>query len=110
MDLKIALLAGDGIGPEVIREAVKVSNSIAKKFNHKIIWSEGLVGAAAIELTGDPYPEETHKICLNSDAVLFGAVVTLNMIIIQQQKFDPKELLRRGRIRFVCKHKTNMHF
>ena len=74
MDLKIALLAGDGIGPEVIREAVKVSNSIAKKFNHKITWTEGLVGAAAIELTGDPYPEETHKICLNSDAVLFGAV------------------------------------
>ena len=74
MELKIALLAGDGIGPEVIKEAVKVSDSIAKKFNHKITWTEGLVGAAAIDVTGDPYPEETHKICLNSDAVLFGAV------------------------------------
>ena len=70
MDLKIALLAGDGIGPEVIREAVKVSNSIAKKFNHKITWTEGLVGAAAIELTGDPYPEETHKICINQMSLL----------------------------------------
>ena len=74
MELKIGLLPGDGIGPEGIREAVKVSNSIAKKFNHKIIWNEGLVGAAAIEINGDPYPEETHKMCLNSDAVLFGAV------------------------------------
>lgn len=74
MNLKIALLAGDGIGPEVIREAVKVSESIAKKFNHKISWKEGLVGAAAIDKTGDPYPSETHDVCLNSDAVLFGAV------------------------------------
>ena len=74
MELKIGLLPGDGIGPEVIKEAVKVLDSIANKFNHKIFWNEGLVGAAAIDVTGDPYPDETHKICLNSDAVLFGAV------------------------------------
>ncbi len=74
MELKIGLLPGDGIGPEVIGEAVKVVNVIASKFGHDITWSEGLVGAAAIDATGDPYPNETHTICLESDAVLFGAV------------------------------------
>ena len=74
MKLKIGLLPGDGIGPEVIREAVKVVNVIANKFSHDISWNEGLVGAAAIDATGDPYPNETHEICLDSDAVLFGAV------------------------------------
>lgn len=74
MNLKIALLPGDGIGPEVIREAVKVCNAISKKFGHNIVWNEELVGAAAIEKTGDPYPKRTHEICLESDAVLFGAV------------------------------------
>ena len=74
MNLKIALLPGDGIGPEVIKEAVKICNAITKKFNHSITWQEGLVGAAAIDKTGDPYPDTTHEICVNSDAVLFGAV------------------------------------
>ena len=74
MELKIALLAGDGIGPEVIKQAVKVCNAIAQKFNHTIQWDEGLIGAAAIDATGDPYPEDTHKICLSSDAILFGAI------------------------------------
>ena len=74
MNLKIALLAGDGIGPEVINEAVKVSDAIAKKFNHDIEWKPALTGAAAIEALGDPYPNETHDICLASDAVLFGAI------------------------------------
>ena len=74
MDLKIALLAGDGIGPEVIGQAVKVSDTIAKKFNHNIQWTPALTGAAAIEAVGDPYPEETHQICLAADAVLFGAI------------------------------------
>ncbi|UCE94110.1 MAG: 3-isopropylmalate dehydrogenase [Flavobacteriaceae bacterium] len=74
MKLKIALLAGDGIGPEVIDQAVKVSDAIAKKFNHEITWHPALTGAAAIDAVGDPYPEETHEICANSDAVLFGAI------------------------------------
>ena len=67
MELKIAKLGGDGIGPEVLNEAVKVCDAIAKKFNHKIFWSEALVGADAIEKVGDPYPDKTHKTCLNSD-------------------------------------------
>lgn len=74
MKLKIALLAGDGIGPEVIEQAVKVSDAVAAKFNHEITWVPALTGAAAIDAVGDPYPDETHDICASSDAVLFGAI------------------------------------
>ncbi len=74
MKLNIALLAGDGIGPEVIDQAVKVSDAIAKKFNHEINWKPALTGAAAIDAVGEPYPDATHDICVASDAVLFGAI------------------------------------
>ncbi len=74
MKLNIALLAGDGIGPEVIDQAVKVCDAVAKKFNHQIIWKPALTGATAIDAVGDPYPDETHEICANADAVLFGAI------------------------------------
>ncbi len=74
MNLNIALLPGDGIGPEVIDQAVKVADVIAEKFGHDIKWSKGLTGAAAIDAVGNPYPEETHEICMNADAVLFGAI------------------------------------
>ncbi len=74
MKLNIALLAGDGIGPEVIDQAVKVCNAVATKFNHEINWRPALTGAAAIDSVGDPYPDETHEICATSDAVLFGAI------------------------------------
>ena len=74
MDVNIALLAGDGIGPEIIAEATKVLDRVAEKFGHKITYTPALVGAAAIDATGDPYPDETHRICLAADAVLFGAI------------------------------------
>ena len=74
MNLKIAKLAGDGIGPEVMEQAVKVVNVIAEKYQHQIEWTEGLTGAAAIDTVGNPYPDETHEICMNADAVLFGAI------------------------------------
>ena len=74
MKLDIALLAGDGIGPEVIDQAVKVCDAIATKFSHEINWKPALTGAAAIDAVGEPYPDETHEICANSDAVLFGAI------------------------------------
>jgi 3-isopropylmalate dehydrogenase len=74
MQLKIALLSGDGIGPEVIDQAVKVCDAIAQKFNHDIKWMPTLTGAAAIDAVGEPYPDETHEICVSSDAVLFGAI------------------------------------
>ena len=74
MKLNIALLAGDGIGPEVIEQAVKVCDAVATKFNHEITWKPALTGAAAIDAVGEPYPDETHEICKNADAVLFGAI------------------------------------
>lgn len=74
MKLNIALLAGDGIGPEVVAQAVKVCNAVAQKYNHQISWTEALTGAAAIDAVGNPYPDETHEICMKSDAVLFGAI------------------------------------
>ena len=74
MKLNIALLAGDGIGPEVIDQAVKVCNAVAKRFNHEIIWTPALTGAAAIDAVGEPYPDETHEICMKADAILFGAI------------------------------------
>ncbi|WP_299554595.1 3-isopropylmalate dehydrogenase [Seonamhaeicola sp.] len=74
MKLNIALLAGDGIGPEVIDQAVKVSDAVAEKFGHEITWKPALTGATAIDAVGEPYPDETHDICKSSDAVLFGAI------------------------------------
>ncbi|MBQ0145118.1 MAG: 3-isopropylmalate dehydrogenase, partial [Bacteroidales bacterium] len=74
MEIKIALVPGDGIGPEVVAQAVKAVDAVAAKFGHKVTYKKALVGACAIDATGNPYPEETHEICMNSDAVLFGAV------------------------------------
>ncbi|MGA1227289.1 MAG: 3-isopropylmalate dehydrogenase [Tamlana sp.] len=74
MKFNIALLAGDGIGPEVIEQAVKVSDAVAAKFGHEINWKPALTGAAAIDAVGEPYPDDTHNICKSSDAVLFGAI------------------------------------
>ena len=72
--LNIALLAGDGIGPEIMEQAVKVVDTIANKHKLNISYSKALVGAIAIEQTGQPYPEDTHQICMQADAVLFGAI------------------------------------
>lgn len=74
MEFKIALLPGDGIGPEIIAEATKTLDRVAAKYGHRFEYRRGLVGAAAIDATGDPYPEATHRLCSESDAVLFGAI------------------------------------
>jgi len=74
MDFNIAVLPGDGIGPEIIDQAKKVVISIGKKFNHQFNFKPGLVGAIAIDKTGSPLPEETLDLCKSSDAVLFGAI------------------------------------
>jgi 3-isopropylmalate dehydrogenase len=74
MNYKIALLPGDGIGPEIIEQAVKVMKAVGKKFKHEFKFTEAIVGATAIDAVGDPYPEETHALCMASDAVLFGAI------------------------------------
>jgi len=74
MDLNIAVLAGDGIGPEVVEQALKVLRAVSKKYEHNLTLTEALTGAVAIDTVGDPYPKETHEICMNADAVLFGAI------------------------------------
>ncbi len=74
MDINIAVLAGDGIGPEVIDQAIKVVDAVAGKFDHHINYTHAITGAHAIDEVGDPYPAETHDICMKSDAVLFGAI------------------------------------
>ena len=74
MVFKIAKLPGDGIGPEIVDQAVKVMDAIAAKYQHQFNYEFGLVGATAIDKVGNPYPKETHEICMNSDAVLFGAI------------------------------------
>ncbi len=74
MNLKILLLPGDGIGTEVTRAAVQVLETVAKKFNHTLQLSEGLLGGVAIHKTGTPFPEETKKLALEADATLMGAV------------------------------------
>ena len=72
--MKIAILPGDGIGPEIMKQGVAVLDAIARKFGHKFEYEEALVGATAIDAVGDPYPEQTHDVCMNADAVLFAAV------------------------------------
>lgn len=74
MYAQITLLPGDGIGPEVVAEAVKLLEAIGKKFNHHFIFTEALVGGLAIDQTGTPLPDETLKLCQQSDAILLGAV------------------------------------
>ncbi len=74
MDLNILVLPGDGIGAEVTREAVRVLERVAKKWNHKLNLTEGLLGGVAIHKTGTPFPEETARLAAGADATLLGAV------------------------------------
>jgi 3-isopropylmalate dehydrogenase len=72
--MKIAILAGDGIGPEITREAVKVLDAVKKKYNLEWTYEEAFVGGAGIDNKGKALPDETIKICEESDAILFGSV------------------------------------
>ncbi|MEZ4778547.1 MAG: 3-isopropylmalate dehydrogenase [Flavobacteriaceae bacterium] len=74
MKLNIAVLPGDGIGPEVTKQSIKVLNAIAMEFNHNFTFKQAAVGAVAIDETGNPLPENTLKLCKQSDAILFGAI------------------------------------
>lgn len=74
MNKKIAVLPGDGIGPEVMKEAILVLKAIEKKFGHEFELTEALVGGAAIDKYGEPLPKHTLEICEKSDAILFGSV------------------------------------
>jgi len=74
MEYKIALIRGDGIGPEVVGEAVKVMDTIAAKFGHKFNYTDVLMGGCAIDAVGKSYPDGTAETCKACDAVLLGAV------------------------------------
>ena len=74
MDFKIAVLAGDGIGPEISVQGVDVMSAVCEKFGHKVSYEYAICGADAIDKVGDPFPEETYEVCKNADAVLFSAV------------------------------------
>jgi 3-isopropylmalate dehydrogenase len=74
MEFNIAVLPGDGIGPEIVDQAKKVIGAVGQKFKHNFNFKHGLVGAIAIDKTGNPLPEETLDLCKSSNAVLFGAI------------------------------------
>ncbi len=74
MKATIAVLPGDGIGPEVMVHAIALMDKLASRYDHEFIYQEGLIGGIAIDETGDAYPEETLKLCEQSDAILLAAV------------------------------------
>ena len=74
MEYKLAVLPGDGIGPDVIAEAVRVLEAVGRRFGHDFELSEGAIGGNAIDSTGTALPDETQELCDQADAVLFGAV------------------------------------
>ena len=74
MKKKIAVIAGDGIGPEIVGEAVKVLKRVAEAFGHELVFDERLVGGAAYDACGDCLPDATLEACRTADAVLLGAV------------------------------------
>ncbi|MEP0265800.1 3-isopropylmalate dehydrogenase [Dokdonia sp.] len=74
MNYNIAIIPGDGIGPEVTAQATKALDAIADMFDHHFTYTQALMGACAIDATGNPLPEETIDICEAADAILFGAI------------------------------------
>ncbi len=74
MNFKIAVLPGDGIGPEISAQGVLVMKKVCERFGHTVEFSYGIVGADAIDKVGDPFPHQTYELCRDSDAVLFSAV------------------------------------
>src|SRR5438105_4458516 len=74
MNKNIAVIPGDGIGPEVTQQSIKVLDAVAAQFGHTFNYTYCQMGAVAIDTTGNPLPDETIEICLNSDAILFGAI------------------------------------
>ena len=91
MNFNIAVLPGDGIGPEIIAQALEVTKAICNKFGHTMSYKTGLVGACAIDATGNPYPDETHELCMQSDAILFGAVGDLRFDNNPNAKVRPEQ-------------------
>jgi 3-isopropylmalate dehydrogenase len=74
MEALIGVLAGDGIGPEVMAEALRVLKAVENKYQHRFVYEEALIGGIAIDTHGNPFPDATRKLCAEADAVLLGAV------------------------------------
>lgn len=74
MKLKLAVLPGDGIGPEIMEQGVAVMEAVCEKFGHELTCKYAICGADAIDKVGDPFPEETFQACMEADAVLFASV------------------------------------
>ncbi len=91
---KIALIKGDGIGPEIIDEAVKVLDAVASVEGFELKYNEVLMGGCAYDITGDPLPQETINVSLNSDAVLFGAIGGEKWDTLPREKRPESGLLR----------------
>lgn len=91
MNFNISVLPGDGIGPEIIAEALEVTKAVCNKFGHTMTYETGLVGVCAIDATGNPYPDATHELCMKSDAVLFGAVGDLRFDNNPSAKVRPEQ-------------------
>ena len=84
MKLNIAVLPGDGIGPEISVQGVEVMSAVCEKFGREVHYEYALCGADAIDKVGDPFPEETYRICKDADAVLWAI---LSLIMIRQRKY-----------------------
>ena len=91
---KIALIKGDGIGPEIIDEAVKVLDAVSSRYDFDFSYEEALMGGCAYDITGDPLPQETIAISLSSDAVLFGAIGGEKWDNLPREKRPESGLLR----------------
>ena len=91
---KIALIKGDGIGPEIIDEAVKVLDAVASCEGFELRYNEVLMGGCAYDITGDPLPQETIDVSLNADAVLFGAIGGEKWDTLPREKRPESGLLR----------------
>ncbi|MGY0426321.1 MAG: isocitrate/isopropylmalate family dehydrogenase, partial [Polaribacter sp.] len=97
MKYKIAVIPGDGIGPEVTNQAKKALDAVAEIYNHVFLYKEAQMGACAIDETGNPLPDETIKICKNADAILFGAIGDLKYDNNPEAKVRPEQGLLRLR-------------
>lgn len=91
MNFNIAVLPGDGIGPEISRQGVAVMEAVCEKFGHTVTFTEALVDAAAIDAVGNPFPEDTEKLCLESDAILFSAVGDPKYDLAPNAKVRPEQ-------------------
>ena len=93
-EYKIAVIRGDGIGPEIVDASIKVMNRIAEKYNHKFEYVDVCMGGCAIDKFGDPFPDSELQKCLNSDSVLLGAVGGPKWDNVESSKRPEKGLLK----------------